>query len=43
MSIVQRLTTLVTDTRYVCQFCRQSFERERTNCPACGCEEIAPR
>jgi rRNA maturation endonuclease Nob1 len=41
MSLTQRLMALATDTRYVCQFCRQSFEQQRRNCPACGCEEIA--
>ena len=27
---------------YSCRFCRLTFERERRNCPACGCDEIAP-
>jgi len=43
MSLIDRLTSLDRSSSYVCQFCRQSFERERTNCPACGCEEIAPK
>jgi len=40
MPLLQRLTTTVGSPTYVCQFCRLSFEQERSNCPACGCAEI---
>jgi rubrerythrin len=41
MSIFQRLTGTVSKPTYVCRFCRLSFEKERANCPACGCDEIS--
>jgi rubrerythrin len=44
MSVLDRLTNALASRTesYVCRFCRLTFERERRNCPACGCDEITP-
>jgi len=44
MALIDRLTDAFggRSESYSCRFCRLTFERERPNCPACGCDEIAP-
>ncbi|MFC7075072.1 hypothetical protein [Haloarcula halophila] len=44
MSIIHRITNTVRSKSrtHVCRFCRLSFEKQRTNCPACGCNTIEP-
>ncbi|WP_262179180.1 hypothetical protein [Haloarcula laminariae] len=43
MPVLERLTnTLGRSKSYVCRFCRLTFDRERRNCPACGCGPIEP-
>jgi len=44
MPVFERLTDVLESRTqsYVCRFCRLTFERERRNCPACGCGTIEP-
>ncbi|MBX0286760.1 hypothetical protein [Haloarcula salinisoli] len=44
MPVLKRLTDALggRNESYVCRFCRLTFERERRNCPACGCGTIEP-
>ncbi|MFC7018440.1 MULTISPECIES: hypothetical protein [Haloarcula] len=42
MPVLSALKTVVGHSRstYVCRFCNHSFERELSNCPACGCGHV---
>ena len=42
MSVLTSLRNAVRPDRetYVCRFCNLSFDRQLTNCPACGCSEV---